>query len=107
MQPVNRFFSVMLSAVVLFAAMGCANHAHDKQATSQGADDSWITSKVKTAFVKDKTLSASDINVETNNGAVALSGFVNDPGDVSHAAEVAGSIDGVTSVRNDLHVKQQ
>jgi osmotically-inducible protein OsmY len=105
MQPVNRLFRVMSSTVVLAAAMGCATHGQDKQGASQHADDSWITSKVKTAFVKDKTLNASDINVETSNGAVQLSGFVNDPGDLSHAAELAGGIEGVTSVRNDLQVK--
>ena len=83
--------------------VGCASH--DKTTASQRADDSWITSKIKTAFVKDKTLSSSDINVETSNGAVQLTGFVNDPGDLSHAAEVAGGIEGVTSVRNDMQVK--
>ena len=103
MQPANRFFKVMSSALVLAVMVGCASH--DKTTASQHADDSWITSKIKTAFVKDKTLSSSDINVETSNGAVQLSGFVNDPGDVSHAAEVAGGIEGVTSVRNDLQVR--
>jgi len=105
MQPINDFFRVTCSAVVFSAVMGCATHGQDKQAASRGADDSWITSRIKTAFVKDKTLNASDINVETNNGAVQLSGFVNDPGDLSHAAEVAGGIEGVTSVSNDLRVK--
>ena len=103
MQPANRFFTGVCTAVVLAVMVGCASH--DKTTASQHADDSWITSKIKTAFVKDKTLSSSDINVETSNGTVQLSGYVNDPGDISHAAEVAGGIDGVTSVRNDLQVK--
>jgi len=105
MQPVNGFFKVVFCTVVFSAGMGCTTYGHDKQDASQYADDSWITSKIKTAFVKDKTLNASDINVQTSNGAVQLSGFVNDPGDLSHAAEVAGGVEGVTSVRNDLQVK--
>jgi len=105
MQPGNQFFRITVCAVVVSAAMGCATHGQDQQAVSQYADDSWITSKIQTAFVKDKTLNTSDINVQTSNGAVQLTGFVNDPGDLSHAAEVAGGIEGVTSVRNNLQVK--
>ena len=106
MQTARRLLSVLLSVFLVSALWGCAGHGNDRQKnTGEYLDDSWITSKVKTAFVKDKTLSSSDINVETNQGAVQLSGFVNDPGDLSHAAEVASSVKGVTSVRNDLQVR--
>ena len=104
MQAVKRVFQILFSAVLLSVVLGCAGTAH-KESTGEYVDDSWITSKVKAAFVKDKTLSASEINVETFKGTVQLSGFVKDPGDVSHAADVARDIKGVTSVRNDLQVK--
>jgi len=104
MQAVKRVFQVFFSAVLLSFVLGCAGNAH-KESTGEYVDDSWITSKVKAAFVKDKTLEASDIHVETFKGTVQLSGVVADPGDVSHAADVARGIKGVTSVRNDLQVK--
>jgi osmotically-inducible protein OsmY len=104
MQAAKRVFQMLLSAVLLSVVLGCAGNAH-KESTGEYVDDSWITSKVKAAFVKDKTLKASEINVETFKGTVQLSGFVKDPDDVSHAAEVANGIKGVTSVKNDIQVK--
>ena len=104
MQTVKHFFQVLFSAVLVSVIFGCAGNSN-KESTGEYVDDSWITSKVKTAFVKDKSLKASEINVETYKGTVQLSGFVADPGDVSHATEVARSVKGVTSVKNDLHVK--
>jgi osmotically-inducible protein OsmY len=104
MQAVKRVFQILFSAALLSVVLGCAGNAH-KESTGEYVDDSWITSKVKAAFVNDKTLSASEINVETFKGTVQLSGFVKDPGDVSHAGNVAREIKGVKSVKNDLHVK--
>jgi osmotically-inducible protein OsmY len=104
MQAVKRVFQMLLSAVVLSVVLGCAGNAQ-KESTGEYIDDSWITSKVKAAYVKDKSLKASEINVETFKGTVQLSGFVTDQGDVNHAADVARDIKGVTSVRNDLQVK--
>ncbi len=95
---------MLLSVVLLSVVLGCAGTAK-KESTGEYVDDSWITSKVKTAFVSDKTLNANEINVETFKGKVQLSGFVADAGDVSHAADVARGIKGVTSVENDIQVK--
>jgi len=104
MQTARHFFQVLFSAILVSMIFGCAGNAH-KESTGEYVDDAWITSKVKAAFVNDKTLSASEIKVETFKGTVQLSGFVRDPGDVSHAGNVAREIKGVTSVKNDLHVK--
>lgn len=104
MQAIRRVFQILFSAVLLSVVLGCAGNGH-KESTGEYVDDAWITSKVKAAFVKDKTLKASEISVETYKGTVQLSGFVADPGDVSHATQVANGIEGVTSVKNDLHVK--
>jgi osmotically-inducible protein OsmY len=105
MHAVKRIFQMLFSVVFLSVVLGCAGNGHRGETTGEYVDDAWITSKVKAAFVKDKTLKASDISVETNQGTVQLSGLVPDPGDVNHATEVASSIKGVTSVKNDLQVK--
>jgi osmotically-inducible protein OsmY len=104
MQAVKRANQMSLSAVALSVILGCTGTAQ-KQSASEYVDDIWITSKVKGAFVKDKSLKAAEINVETFKGTVQLSGFVGDPGDLSYAADVARDIKGVTSVKNDLRVK--
>jgi len=43
--------------------------------------------------------------VETFNGVVQLSGFVNSRADIDKAVEIAREVPGVKSVRNDMHVK--
>lgn len=104
MQAVRRIFQILLSAVLLSVVLGCAGNAK-KESTGEYIDDTMITSKVKSAFIKDKSLNASEINVETFKGTVQLSGFVADSGDVYHAGNVAKDIEGVKMVKNDIRVK--
>jgi len=42
----------------------------------------------------------------TRDGVVQLSGFVNNQGQIDRALEVARSIEGVSSVSNELTLKQ-
>jgi osmotically-inducible protein OsmY len=100
----RKWMTALFAAVMLTSVVGCASTSN-KEGTGEYVDDSWITTKVKAAFVKDKTLSASEINVETFKGTVQLSGFVKDREDIAHAASVARDVKGVKAVKNDLHVK--
>ena len=96
--------SVFLSAAVLVSMIGCAPTA-TREGTGEYVDDAVITTKVKTAILREKTLSVAEINVETFKGTVQLSGFVKDPGDIAKASEVTRAVGGVTSVKNDIRVK--
>ena len=69
-------------------------------------DDTLITAKVKSAFIRDDSIKALDIAVSTNNGAVQLSGFVANETQVSRATEVARSVEGVKSVDNKMSIKR-
>ncbi len=100
----NKWMTALFTAVMLTAVVGCASTS-SKEGTGEYVDDSWITTKVKAAFVKDKTLSAAEINVETFKGTVQLSGFVKDKEDISKAASVARDVKGVKAVKNDLRMK--
>ncbi|AGB80957.1 putative periplasmic or secreted lipoprotein [Serratia sp. FGI94] len=70
-------------------------------------DDSAITAKVKSALVEDKTISSNDISVKTEKGVVTLSGFVASQALAEQAVAVAGKVDGVKSVSDKLHVKDE
>ena len=70
-------------------------------------DDSAITAKVKSALVEDKTIKSSDISVKTEKGAVTLSGFVGSQAQAEHAVAVAGKVEGVKTVSDKLHVKDE
>jgi hyperosmotically inducible protein len=68
-------------------------------------DDSILTAKVKAALIESSDTKAHQINVETKEGVVQLSGFVDSAGAKSAATNVAKSVTGVKDVRNELSVK--
>src|SRR5687767_7753168 len=69
-------------------------------------DDGAITTKVKSALAGDPRTKAHQINVETREGAVQLSGFVDTSEAKSTAEELARAVDNVKSVDNELDVKK-
>lgn len=69
-------------------------------------DDAVVTARVKSAFTQDDGVKGMDIAVETRNGDVILSGFVENRAQIDRAMVVARTIEGVANVRNDLVVKQ-
>lgn len=62
-------------ALFLVSLAGCAS-TQQHQSASEYIDNAVITTKVKAALFNDPALSAVEINVETYNGEVQLSGFV-------------------------------
>jgi hyperosmotically inducible protein len=78
------------------------------QATAgQAIDDGTVTASVKAKLVEDSTTKAHQINVETQKGVVQLTGFVDSTAAKARAGELARSVDGVATVRNDLEIRQK
>ncbi len=75
------------------------------QRTGEYMDDSLITTRVKSAFVADREVSALNISVETNNGVVQLSGFASSQPEIDKAAKLARNVQGVKSVENNIQLK--
>jgi hyperosmotically inducible periplasmic protein len=69
-------------------------------------DDAAITAKVKTALIGEPGLKALQIDVDTADGVVTLSGTVDSRTSVNRAIQVAQAVQGVRSVDNRLSVKQ-
>lgn len=67
-------------------------------------DDAAITASVKTEIAKDSDLSALSINVDTDQGRVALKGTAPSAAAKEHATTLAQSVKGVTRVDNQLTV---
>ena len=93
-----------LAAVTMVSVVGCAS-TQSQEGTGEYVDDSVITTKVKTAIFNEPTLKVAEINVETFKGVVQLSGFVANSAAASKAAELARSVRGVKSVKNDIRLK--
>jgi hyperosmotically inducible protein len=67
--------------------------------------DSAITTKVKGELLIAKGISSTSISVETYEGRVQLSGFVDSKEQVAAAGKVVAGVSGVRAVQNDLKVK--
>jgi osmotically-inducible protein OsmY len=93
---------VLLMLTATFVA--CAS-TRTQESTGEYVDDSVITTKVKSLLAKDDFLKSFQISVKTYKGTVQLSGFVASQQAVDKAGEIAHSVKGVTSVKNDLIVK--
>lgn len=96
--------STLISALMLSAVVGCAS-TPKHESTGQYVDDSVITTSVKAAFLNEPTLKSYEINVETYKGTVQLSGFVRSEDNIMTAVRIAGTVNGVSSVKNDMRLK--
>jgi osmotically-inducible protein OsmY len=99
----SRIFGILIAAALLLAA-GCAA-TPQRESTGQYIDDSGITTRVKKAIFDEPTLKVAQINVETYKSVVKLSGWVDSTAQIGTAGSIARSVDGVTSVKNDLRLK--
>jgi len=100
----HRILSFLVCITLVTVFLGCAS-TPKKESTGEYIDDSTITTKVKSAILNDPILKVFQINVETFKGEVQLSGFVDSAQHVKKAGEVARSVGGVKSVKNNLIVK--
>ncbi len=57
-------------------SLGACSMFEGRETTGQYVDDTTITAKVKEAFIADPVVKAMQVNVETMQGTVQLSGFV-------------------------------
>lgn len=94
------FIKKLIVVVLMAGLLGCAG-----QSTGEYIDDSAITTKVKTKLFNDPITSGWQITVNTNNRVVQLAGFVKSSKEKDRAGELARSVPGVKSVKNDLVIK--
>lgn len=75
--------------------------------TGAGAEvsDTWITTKVKAAFVGEEALEQADISVNTEqDGVVTLTGTVRNKAAKRQAERLTKNVEGVSKVNNELKV---
>jgi hyperosmotically inducible periplasmic protein len=74
------------------------------QAATAAVTDAAITTGIKAKLFADAQLKARDIHVQTHAGLAALQGTVPDEASRSRASQLAATVQGVTSVDNQLTV---
>jgi hyperosmotically inducible periplasmic protein len=100
----RHILAAAMTAIALIAASGCSV-TRGQESTGNYVDDTAITTRVKAKFAEDPTVSAMAISVETMRGMVQLSGFAKSLDEKMTAERLARSVNGVTSVKNDIVVR--
>jgi len=103
MTMLKRFSGFFIIALMV-SALGCASTAQ-RSSTGEYLDDSVITTKVKTAIFNEPSLKVNQIAVETYKNVVQLSGFVDSQASMTKAVALARSVEGVSSVKNDMRLR--
>jgi osmotically-inducible protein OsmY len=103
MTMLKRFSGFFIVALMI-SALGCASTSQ-QASTGEYIDDSVITTKVKTAIFNEPSLKVNQITVETYKSVVQLSGFVDSSASMDKAVAVARSVQGVSSVKNDMRLR--
>lgn len=101
MKHVLAILTGFLLVTGLFALAGCASSMVPESTQSS---DSGITSAVEASFEGNETLKARQVEVQTREGVVYLTGVVDTMDARREAARIAWRTAGVRSVNNDLTV---
>ena len=99
MREPNKFAAALVAMFLAISATAVAVAGEDR------ARDAALTERVKTALASDNALAGRDIEVETRDGVVQLSGFVDSEDQRTAALMRARSVQGVQEVRNDLSLR--
>jgi len=102
--------SLLLCATLSTAALvtGCnqsANNPPPTNSAGQVVDDKTLTANVKTALSQNPDYKFGDVTVDTMNGTVQLSGFVNTTDQKSKAVDIAKGVSGVRDVQDKMTTK--
>lgn len=74
------------------------------EGAGKALDDAAVTAKVKSALIAEPNLKAMSIDVDTTGGIVTLKGTTENFEQKQKAEQLASTIEGVRSVRNELVV---
>src|SRR6202162_2446923 len=101
----NRY-SRILQTVAVLVLVGFVISGKTTCSPGRQIDDASIKTAVKAKMAADVRLSTlTNIEVNSTNGVVTLSGQVENESDRAQAVRVARSVDGVVKVNNELQIK--
>ena len=98
---VNGMMGVAVAIMMLLAA--CSSMTG--RTLGENIDDAGITAKVKAKLAGEKISTVTRIDVDTNQGVVALNGTVSSEEMRVRAAQLARDVKGVRDVLNNLRVQ--
>ncbi len=104
MTTIKKLRNFALTAGLLAVISACSVF-QGQETSGQYVDDSTITSKVKANILGDESLKGFQIHVETLQGTVQLSGFVDSAYNKAKAEEIVHNTAGVRGLQDNLIVR--
>ncbi len=101
------FITGCTAALIGGAAGGGYAAATDERRTGRMMDDSTITARINNALIKDDLVKAHQVDVDTIEGHVTLTGVVKTAQEARRAVDIANHETGVKSVRNNLQIGEK
>jgi osmotically-inducible protein OsmY len=101
----HKIGKLMALIALIFMLGGC--QAMTGRTAGQNIDDSNTTTAVKAKLGQDKLSTLTRIDVDTNDGVVALNGTVESPDQRARAEQLAREVRGVKRVINNLQVQKK
>lgn len=98
---INRRYIVLVLVTAILALVACAGTSTSRS-TGTYIDDKTISTKVKAELAADSFTQAIQIEVETYDGVVQLSGFVDNAEKIKRAEDITRNVQGVKDVKNNL-----
>lgn len=106
----SSLIATAIAAVLATAALPITAQANDpaqqQRSAGQAIDDATITASIKTKLLADSRTKGFDVNVDTRNGQVTLTGGADSAAAKQAATELARTVDGVVGVDNRLVVAE-
>jgi hyperosmotically inducible protein len=94
-------YGVVVLAILMLAPLATGQASRDVTATM---NDAWITTQIHAKFFLDPDIKGRNINVDTTDGVVTLSGEVHSASEHSQALAKVKTTQGVTRVIDNLAV---
>jgi len=99
-----KTYGLLLLCAVFGSSALIAPATRAEESTRVKMSDSWVMAKVKIALFADSRVKGREINVQTKKGAVMIRGKVDTDEAKTASEEIAKSVDGAASVKNELQV---
>jgi hyperosmotically inducible protein len=97
--------TLLATGLVVLAALGTSGcMAEDSQAADSAVKDAWLTGRIESMYLLNPHLNPFSITTVVENGVAHLMGTVETDIDRDLAARLAGNVDGVVEVDNDIKV---
>ena|SRR5579871_3469152 len=103
--PTTNALTDLVAAISVSALLASCSAVSGRETAGEYVDDTTISTQVKAKLLHETGVKVTEINVETMQGVVQLSGFVDRDNDRTKAEQLAWSVRGVKDVKDDVVVR--